>query len=102
MNMEKIEEIYLELAYKQNPGDIGWGAIISGEEMYEEMSGYEAGTTHNRTYLVSAITILEALKGSCKGRFYTGLTFYMLRRRICLLLGHTPVSWCAGVRSFFQ
>ena len=35
------------------------------------MSGGDSRTTHNHMYLITAITALEALDGSCMGLLYT-------------------------------
>ena len=64
-------DIHLEVACLMNPGLAGWGVVVSGEGTYEKMSGGDPGTTHNRMYLIAAITALEALEGSCEGRLHT-------------------------------
>ena len=68
--MEKVE-IYLEIACLQNPGAAGWGVVVSGEKTYKKMSGGDSRTTHNRMYLIAAVTALEALEGSCEGSLHT-------------------------------
>ena len=68
--MEKVE-IYLEIACLHNPGPAGWGVAVSGEKTYKKMSGGDSRTTHNRMYLIAAVTALEALEGSCEGCLHT-------------------------------
>lgn len=63
--------IYLEVACLQNPGVAGWGVVISGEGIYKKISGGDSVTTHNRMYLIAAVTSLEALEDSCEGSLYT-------------------------------
>ena len=43
---------------------------MSGET-YKKMSGSDSRTTHNRMYLIAAVTALEALEGFCEGRLHT-------------------------------
>ena len=64
-------DIYLGVACLQNPGVAGWGVVILGEKTYKKMSGGDPGTTHNRMYLIAAITALEASEDSCEARLHT-------------------------------
>ena len=70
--MEKtFVTIYTDGACSGNPGDGGWGAILSYKDKSREISGFEANTTNNRMELTAAIKALEALKKPCKVELYS-------------------------------
>lgn len=59
--METVE-IWTDGACEPNPGRGGWGAVLSCNGHYKELSGGEPETTNNRMELRAAAEGLKALK----------------------------------------
>lgn len=62
--------IYTDGSARGNPGNGGYGAVLSytnpaGEQFVRELSGGYARTTNNRMELLAAIVALEALNRPC-------------------------------------
>ena len=54
--------VYCDGACRGNPGVGGYGVIIEGEGVYQELYAAEAQTTNNRMELTAAITGLKAVE----------------------------------------
>ena len=67
----KKVNIYTDGACSGNPGPGGWAAILEFGPHKKEISGYMAGTTHNRMELFAAISGLGALKEPCDVNLYS-------------------------------
>lgn len=68
--MKKIT-IYTDGACRGNPGNGGWGAILSYNGIKKELSGGEKNTTNNKMELTAAIMALSALKEPCEVDLYS-------------------------------
>lgn len=68
--MKKIT-IYTDGACRGNPGNGGWGAILSYNGRIKELSGGEKNTTNNKMELTAAIMALSALKEPCEVDLYS-------------------------------
>lgn len=69
--MLKEVEIYTDGACSGNPGNGGWGAILSYNGKEKEISGGEKDTTNNKMELKAIIEGLKALKEKCKVKLYS-------------------------------
>ena len=67
--------IYTDGACRGNPGPGGWGAVMSCDDRYRELSGAHPATTNNRMELTAAIRALEALKRPSDVDLYTDSTY---------------------------
>lgn len=67
--------IYTDGACRGNPGPGGWGAVMSSDDHYREISGAHPRTTNNRMELTAAIRALEALKRPSEVALYTDSTY---------------------------
>lgn len=63
--------IYTDGACSGNPGNGGWGAILSWNGHEHEIYGGMRNTTNNKMELTAAIEALSALKTKCKVDIYT-------------------------------
>ncbi|MEM7611298.1 MAG: ribonuclease HI [Pseudomonadota bacterium] len=63
--------IYTDGACRGNPGDGGWGAILSAAGRTKELCGGESDTTNNRMELRAAIEALAVLNKRCSVDLYT-------------------------------
>ncbi|MEL6868578.1 MAG: ribonuclease HI [Pseudomonadota bacterium] len=63
--------IYTDGACRGNPGNGGWGALLSFGETQKTLSGGARDTTNNRMELTAAIEALNALKRACHVDLYT-------------------------------
>jgi len=86
-------EIYTDGACRGNPGQGGWGAILSIQTAQglhkKELFGGEANTTNNRMELTAVIRAIEAIKRPCQVAVYTdsmyvqrGMTTGFRKKRI--------------------
>ena len=60
--------IYTDGACKGNPGDGGWGALITDGLENKEIYGGEKNTTNNRMELMAVIMALESIEKKQKIR----------------------------------
>ena len=67
--------IYTDGACRGNPGPGGWGAVMSRDGHYRELSGAHPRTTNNRMELTAAIRALEALNRPSEVTLYTDSTY---------------------------
>ena len=75
--MKDKEIIYTDGACKGNPGEGGWGAILSYKDESKKISGYEEDTTNNRMELTAAIQALGTLKFKSKVILHTDSKYLM-------------------------
>lgn len=71
----QIVSIYTDGSCLNNPGNGGYGAILSIGEHRREISGGEADTTNNRMELMAVISALETLKRPVSVVVYTDSTY---------------------------
>ena len=67
--------IHTDGACRGNPGPGGWGAVMSCDGHYRELSGAHPATTNNRMELTAAIRALEALKRPSVVDLHTDSTY---------------------------
>ena len=68
-------KIYTDGACKGNPGDGGWGALITDGLENKEIYGGEKNTTNNRMELMAVIMALEAIEKEQKITIFTDSTY---------------------------
>ena len=70
-----IIKIYTDGACKGNPGDGGWGALITDGLENKEIYGGEKNTTNNRMELMAVIMALESIEKEQKITIFTDSTY---------------------------
>ena len=68
-------KIYTDGACKGNPGDGGWGALITDGLENKEIYGGEKNTTNNRMELMAVIMALESIEKEQKITIFTDSTY---------------------------
>ena len=68
-------KIYTDGACKGNPGDGGWGALITDGLDNKEIYGGEKNTTNNRMELMAVIMALESIEKEQKITIFTDSTY---------------------------
>ena len=68
-------KIYTDGACKGNPGDGGWGALITDVLENKEIYGGEKNTTNNRMELMAVIMALESIEKEQKITIFTDSTY---------------------------
>ena len=68
-------KIYTDGACKGNPGDGGWGALITDGLENKEIYGGEKKTTNNRMELMAVIMALESIEKEQKITIFTDSTY---------------------------
>jgi ribonuclease HI len=68
-------KIYTDGACKGNPGDGGWGALITDGLENKEIYGGEKNTTNNRMELMAVIMALESIEKKQKITIFTDSTY---------------------------
>jgi ribonuclease HI len=63
--------IYTDGACKGNPGNGGWGALLTTTRHRKEIFGGEINTTNNRMELTAVIEALSTLKRACTVHLFT-------------------------------
>lgn len=71
LEFEGVVNIYITVEYLQNPGAIGWGAfLLRGRSPMRKFYGGDPGTTINRSYLIAATRVMDALTDSYEINLY--------------------------------
>ena len=68
-------KIYTDGACKGNPGDGGWGALITDGLENKEIYGGEKNTTNNRMELMAVIMAIESIEKEQKITIFTDSTY---------------------------
>ena len=68
-------KIYTDGACKGNPGEGGWGALITDGLENKEIYGGEKNTTNNRMELMAVIMALESIEKEQKITIFTDSTY---------------------------
>jgi len=68
-------KIYTDGACKGNPGDGGWGALITDGLENKEIYGGEKNTTNNRMELMAVIMALESIEKEQNITIFTDSTY---------------------------
>lgn len=69
--------IYTDGACKGNPGEGGWGAVLTYKDKKKKICGYEKDTTNNRMELKAAIEALSSLKSKSDVVIFTDSKYLM-------------------------
>ncbi len=69
--------IYTDGACKGNPGEGGWGAVLTYKDKSKKIYGYEEDTTNNRMELKAAIEALSSLKNKSDVVIFTDSKYLM-------------------------
>ena len=69
--------IYTDGACKGNPGEGGWGAVLTYKDKKKKNCGYEKDTTNNRMELKAAIEALSSLKSKSDVVIFTDSKYLM-------------------------
>jgi ribonuclease HI len=71
--IEELQQvtIYVDGSCLGNPGNGGWGAVLSCDGIEKEFSGFIPDTTNNRAELTAMIEALKLLKWPCEVVIYS-------------------------------